>query len=310
MRRPVNSSTMTTSPSLTTYSLSRWYSACAFSALSMKCTAVMSPSYMLLHAEHLLDLRDALLGQRHRVVLLLEDVVDLGAQLLRDRREAVVLLGDVLGGRADDERRPRLVDEDRVGLVDDREVEVALHHAREVVDHVVAQVVEAELAVLAVGDVGEVCLAPRDVTPVAVALVHRLEHDARVVDRGLVMRDVRDAHAEEVIDRRHPAGARLGEVVVRRDQVRALAGERVQIQRGRGDERLAFTGLHLRDVALVERHRAHELLVEVPLAERRGALPRERRRTPPAGRRRASLPSRAARGTPPSSRAGRRQKGL
>ena len=48
--------------------------------------------------EHLLGLRDALLGQRHRVLLLLEEVVRLGLQLLRDRREAVVLLGGVLGG--------------------------------------------------------------------------------------------------------------------------------------------------------------------------------------------------------------------
>ena len=147
-------------------------------------------------------------------------------------------------------------------------MQVALHHAREVVDHVVAQVVEAELAVLAVGDVGEVRLSPRDVTPVAVPLVHRLERDAGVVDRGLLVRDVRHAHPEKVVDRRHPAGTRLGEVVVRRDEVRALAGERVQVERGGGDERLAFTGLHLRDVALVERHRAHELLVEVALAQR------------------------------------------
>ena len=82
------------------------------------------------------------------------------------------------------------------------------------------------------------------------------------------MRDVRHAHSEKVVDRRHPAGARLGEIVVRRDQVRALAGKRVQIERRGGDQRLAFTGLHLRDMALVERHRAHQLLVEVALAER------------------------------------------
>ncbi len=94
------------------------------------------------------------------MLLLLEEIVRIGLQLLRDRREAVVLLGDVLGGRADDERRPRLVDEDRVRLIDDGVVKVALHHAGQVVDHVVAEVVEAELAVLAVGDVGEVRLPP------------------------------------------------------------------------------------------------------------------------------------------------------
>ena len=186
----------------------------------------------VVYPEHLLGLRDALLGQRHGVLLFLEEVVRLGPQLLRHRREAVVLLGDILRWRADDERRSRLIDEDRVGLVDDRVIQVALHHAGEVVDHVVAQVIEAELAVLAIGDVGEIRLASRHVAPVAVTLVHRLEHDARVVDRRLLVRDVRHGHAEQVVDRRHPAGTGLREVVVRCDEVRTLSRERVQVQRG------------------------------------------------------------------------------
>ena len=43
--------------------------------------------------------------------------------------------------------------------------------------------------------------------------------------------------------------------------------ERVQVGRQRRDERLAFTGLHLGDPAEVQRRAAHELDVEVALAE-------------------------------------------
>ena len=45
----------------------------------------------------------------------------------------------------------------------------------------------------------------------------------------------------------------------------ARAGETIQVERQRGDERLALTGLHLRDVALVKDDAAHHLDVEHPL---------------------------------------------
>ena len=48
----------------------------------------------------------------------------------------------------------------------------------------------------------------------------------------------------------------------------ALAGEPVEVERLHGDERLALTGLHLRDVALVEDDPAHQLDVEEPDADR------------------------------------------
>ena len=44
-------------------------------------------------------------------------------------------------------------------------------------------------------------------------------------------------------------------------------GERVEIERQRGDEGLTLTGLHLRDPPEVERGAAHDLHVEVPLTE-------------------------------------------
>ena len=161
-----------------------------------------------------------------------------------DAIDLVVQVGRLLGGPGDDQRRPRLVDEDAVDLVDDREVVPALHVVRELELHVVAQVVEAELVVRAVGDVGGVGDLP-----------------LRVVQ---VVLDDADRHAEEAVDLAHPLRVAAGEVVVHRDDVDALAFERVQIGGQRRDERLAFAGLHLGDLALVQHRAADELHVEVP----------------------------------------------
>ena len=60
----------------------------------------------------------------------------------------------------------------------------------------------------------------------------------------------------------------MREVVVDGDDVDALAGERVEVDGQRGDQRLAFAGLHLGDLALVQHHAADQLHVEVALAER------------------------------------------
>ena len=75
-------------------------------------------------------------------------------------------------------------------------------------------------------------------------------------------------HAEEAVDLAHPLAVALGEIVVDGDDMHALAGERVEIDGERGDERLAFAGAHLGDGALVQHHAADELHVEMALAER------------------------------------------
>ena len=74
--------------------------------------------------------------------------------------------------------------------------------------------------------------------------------------------------AERVVDRRHPLGVAAGEVVVDRDDVDALAGQRVEDDGERRGERLALAGLHLGDVAAVQDHPADELDVEVAHAHR------------------------------------------
>ena len=65
----------------------------------------------------------------------------------------------------------------------------------------------------------------------------------------------------------HPLGVALGQVVVDRDDVHALAGERVEVRGQGADQGLALTGLHLGDVAEVQRRAAHDLDVVVALAE-------------------------------------------
>ena len=113
--------------------------------------------------------------------------------------------------------------------------------------HVVPEVVEAELVVGAVGDVGLVLLAP-------LVRLHLGQDHAHL-------------EAEEVVNPAHPLGVALGQVVVDGDDVHALAGQRVQVGGQHAGEGLALTGLHLRDVAHVQRGTAHQLHIEVPLAE-------------------------------------------
>ena len=212
--------------------------------------------------EHLLGLRHAGLGQLHGLVLLVDQVVagrleplavlgldvalghGAGRQLRNDPVHLVVELGGLLGWTGDDERRARFVDQDAVHLVDDGEVVPALDEMLELELHVVAQVVEAELVVRAVGDVAPI----RDLPLGVVQLV--LDHA--------------DAHAEEPVDPAHPLRVASRQVVVHRDDVHALALERVQIGGQSRDERLAFARFHLRDPPLVQHHAAEELDVEVP----------------------------------------------
>ncbi len=197
-------------------------------------------------AQHLLDLGDTLLGDRRGVRFLIDREVLVLDQARDDLGELAVELGRVVALAADDERRARLVDEDRVDFVDDREVEVALHHLIERPRHVVAQIVEPDLVVGDVGDVG---------------VIGRF---ARVVVE--VVLDDPVGQPQRCVERAHPFGVALGEVVVDGDEVDAFAGQRVEVDRQGRDERLALTGAHFGDVAFVQRLAAHDLHVEVPQA--------------------------------------------
>ena len=79
--------------------------------------------------------------------------------------------------------------------------------------------------------------------------------------------DTADLHAESFVDGPHPVGIAVGEVVVDRGEVGALAFERGEIQRQRGGERFAFARLHLDDRAVMHGRAAKQLHVEVPHVE-------------------------------------------
>ena len=189
----------------------------------------------------------ARVSQVDRALLLIE-LEFLAREVRDDRIDRNIETGAVFRRARDDERRARLVDQDRIDFVDDREGVAALDHLRHVVLHVVAQVVEAELVVRAVGHVRGVGLS-------ALIVVQAMHDDA-------------DGHAEELVDLTHPLGVAAGKVVVHRDDVDALSGESVQINGGRGDERLALAGAHFGDRAFVQHQPAHELDIEVTLLER------------------------------------------
>ena len=200
-------------------------------------------------AERLLDRGDADLGGHDRALRFVDLVVVVALEVLHDGGELDVELLRVVGAARDDQRRAGLVDEDRVDLVDDRERVAALHLVVAGDGHVVAEVVEPELVVGAVGDAGGVRPALR----------------LEVVDLG---DDDADLEPEEAVELTHPLGVALRQVVVHRDEVHAATGERVEVRGQRGDEGLALTGLHLRDPAEVQCGAAHDLHVEVTLAER------------------------------------------
>jgi hypothetical protein len=83
-----------------------------------------------------------------------------------------------------------------------------------------------------------------------------------------VRHDDTDGQPEEAVDAPHPFGVATRQVVVDGDDVHALAGQRVEVGGERGDQRLAFAGAHLGDLALVEHRAADQLHVEVTHAQR------------------------------------------
>ena len=165
-------------------------------------------------------------------------------------REVLVGTGGLGASARDDQRGAGLIDQDGVNLVDDGVVVTALHALLGTGDHVVAQVIKAELGVGAVGDVG---------------LVGRTLE----LERHVVLEQT-DGHAQVLVDAAHPLGVALCQVIVDGNDMHALAGDSVEIAGQRGDEGLTFAGLHLGDVALVQRHGANELHVKV--AHTHGAL--------------------------------------
>ena len=118
----------------------------------------------------------------------------------------------------------------------------ALHQVFRVRGHVVAQVVKAELIVCSKRDVGHVS------PPARLAV-------------GLVLVDAIHAQSVEHIKRPHPLGVTLGQIVVHRDHMHAIARQGIQEHRKGGHQGLAFTRGHFGNLALMQHDAAEELHV-------------------------------------------------
>ena len=81
------------------------------------------------------------------------------------------------------------------------------------------------------------------------------------------MHDDARAQAQEGVEFAHPGRVARGQVVVDRDHVHALAGQRIEHNSQGGDQGFAFAGLHLGDLALVQDHAADELHVVMAHAQ-------------------------------------------
>ena len=174
----------------------------------------------------------------HQILLEIVEVLDGGTILFV---ELIVAFGY---GTGDDQRRSGVVDQYRVDLIDDGVVVFALYEVFGRRGHVVAQVVETVFVVRTEGDIGHVSLT----AGVGVGL--------RIVDAG-------DRQTVEFVHRPHPFGVTLGQIVVDRYHVHALASQCVEEYGERCHEGLALARRHLGDLAFVEHHAAEELHVVV-----------------------------------------------
>ena len=206
-----------------------------------------------------LSLFDAGSGQGAGLVLFVHNVITIGLfvggdlilqfhhhALVQGAHKAVhlcVQAGRILAAAGDDQGRAGLIDQDGVHLVHDGVGVAALHHVGLVGHHVVAQVVKAELIVGAVGDIGIVG------GPAGVA-VHALYDQA-------------NGQPQPAVELAHPLAVALCQIVVDGNDVHPFTGQGVQIG-GQGSHKgLAFTGLHLGNIAAVQGNAAGHLHREV-----------------------------------------------
>mmetsp|Transcript_10283 Transcript_10283/g.33799 ORF Transcript_10283/g.33799 Transcript_10283/m.33799 type:complete len:846 (+) Transcript_10283:450-2987(+) len=212
------------------------------------------------HRERLFAIARALVGQRDRLLLLENVVVNPALEHRRQLARRAELVDRSVRLAGDDEGHARLVDQHRVALVNNAVVELApKHHLLRSHGQVVAEIVEAELRVGHIRHVARVRLPPR-----------------RRVGAGL---DEADTQPEEGVHLAHPLGVAPGEVVVDRHHHRALPAQRVEVHRPSRHQGLSLAGAHLRQLAVVQRHRADELHVVVAEVERApGSLAHHRER--------------------------------
>ena len=175
-------------------------------------------------------------------------------EVLGDLLRVAGLVRIVIGLSGDDQRCSGLIDEDRVYLVYDAVVVLGLDLVLGTQLHVVTQVIETEFVVGSVCHVAAVGLA-------ASLVVHVGEDHAH-------------GEAQEAVDRAHPLGVTLCQVVVDGDDVDAFAFKGIEVACRNAGEGLSFTCLEFQDLAFMQDDGSHDLHVVVALAQNsEGGLP-------------------------------------
>ena len=172
----------------------------------------------------------------NRFLGLVEGLVHQGALLIveilhiRTVFHELLVIGRLLHRSGDDQRGTGVVNQHGVHLIDNRIMVLALHEVGHPGRHVVTEVVEAELIVGTERDVTVIRFFPG-------------------VGIGLVLVDAVHAESVELIQRSHPFGVSLGQVVVHRHHMHAFSGQRIQEDREGSDQGLTLAGRHLGNAA-------------------------------------------------------------
>ena len=188
------------------------------------------------------SLRRALLGEDDALFFLLHRIVCLVFEAADEAVRLFIHIGRLVALAGNDQRGARLINQDGVNLVNHGIVMAALHHIAAVDHHVVAQIVKTHLVIRTVGNIAGIGLA---------ALLSTQ-----------VMYDDANAHPQKTEQLTHLFALKFGQIVIDRNNVNALAAQRVQISGKAGSQRFAFTCLHLGDSALMQHDAADKLNVE------------------------------------------------
>ncbi len=188
----------------------------------------------IVHAQGFFNFFNTSRGQRGSLALFVNVIVRVFHQRFDDFGKLVVLIRGLHVRRGDNQRRTRFINQNTVDFIDDGVVQVALHQLLGGLHHVIAQIVESEFIVGAVGNVSSIrftsaALLQKRHFHFHAAVAHFIFFFVArfVVNIRLLVLDGGHRQAQSVVHLPHPFRVALGQIVVDRDNVHALAGKGV-----------------------------------------------------------------------------------
>ena len=197
----------------------------------------------VLYMQQLFHLCHTGFGRCYRLLLLIDGVVFLFFQLWDEFGDGVVVICRFLPRTGNDQRCTSFIDQDGVHFIDQAVVQRTLYHLIEGSDHVITQVIKTEFIICSVGDIRIVC-------------------DFSLVEIQ-IMNNKADGETQKFVYLSHPFAVSFRQIIIDGNNVDALSFQRIQIDRCRSNQRLAFTGTHLSDVTAVQNNTANQLGIEV-----------------------------------------------